>query len=124
MLVGFNASVTYSRLYGITYEVDVELTDEEYERLKESSKNHVRMAEDETVSDIYAKAYRVALGLDTQMLRDDPKSLAEKMAWYCGITVAEAAHRQYSDEEIASMLEKEGQRSIGYPPEFEEEQWY
>lgn len=123
-LVTFCGYVSYGKLDCVDYDVDVLLTEEDYERLKVSAKDHMRMADDPAISDIYNKAYQAALDLDIEVIREDKKRLADRMAWYLGIDVEEAIKREYTDEEIIEMLESEGFRSIGYPSEIEDAMWY
>ena len=120
MLITFKGYVSYGKLDSVEYDVDVLISEEDYERLKVSAKNHMRMAEDSAISDIYEKVYQAALNLDVEVLREDEEMLADKMAWYLDLTPEEAAEREYSDEEIEEMFEAEGARSVGYPSEIEE----
>ena len=121
ILVTFKGYVSYGKLDSVDYDVDVELTKEEYERLKASCKDHWRMSDDETIADIYNKAYQAALELDIEVMREDEEMLAEKMAWYLGIDEDEALEREYDDDEIAEMLEEEGSRGVTYPDALMEE---
>lgn len=120
MLVNFGAYVSYGRMDSIDYEVEVELTEEEYERVKESCKTHMRMREDDAISDIYDKVYQAALKLDLDVMKSDKEMLAEKMAWHLGISDEEALEREYTDEEIVAMLESEENRGVSYPHDLEE----
>lgn len=121
LLVTFGAYVSYGKMDSVDYEVDIELTKEEYERLKVSCKNHWRMRDDDAVADIYSRAYQAALDIDLDVMRSDEDMLAERMAWYLGITEEEARENEYTDEEIIAMLESEGDRGITYPDGIEEE---
>ncbi len=121
MFVTFGAYVRYGKLDSVDYDVEVELTEEEYERVKESSKTHWRMREDDSISDIYDRVYEAALDIDLEVMRDTPELLAEKMAWYLDISEEEALERYFEDEEIIEMLENEGDRGISYPSDLEDE---
>ena len=120
MKVAFCAYVNYGYLESVDYEVEVELTKEEYARVRNSAEEYMRMSEDESIADIYQKVYQAALQLDLKVMREDKSALAEKMEAYLKIPYADAFEREYSDEEIIDMLEHEGSRGIGYPEEFEE----
>lgn len=119
--VTFGAYVRYGKLDSVDYEVEVELTPDEYERLKESAKTHMRMIDDPEISDIYDQAYQAALDLDLDVMRDDKELLAEKMAWHLDISEEEALEREYTDDEIIEMLEDEGIRGISYPDGLEDD---
>lgn len=121
MFVTFGAYVRYGKLDSVDYDVEVELTEEEYERVKESSKTHWRMRDDDSISDIYDRVYEAALDIDLEVMRDTPELLAEKMAWYLDISEEEALERFFEDEEIIEMLENEGDRGISYPSNLEDE---
>lgn len=120
MYVTFPGYVRFGKLDGTDFEVDVELTDEEYERLKASRKTHWDMDEDDEIADIYDMAYSASLDMDIDVLRDDEDLLAEKMAWHLDISEEEASEREYTDEEIIEMLEAEGTRGINYPEDLDE----
>ena len=121
MLVTFKANVSYGKLDSVSYDVTIDITEEDYERLKASAKEHIRMIDDPEISDIYDEAYQAAIDIDYDVLIGEEDILAEKMAWYLGISEEEAAEREYEYEEIIAMLEAEGERGIGYPADLEEE---
>lgn len=120
MKTTFRAYVSYGKLDTVEYEVDVDISEEEYRRVAESAKTHMRFSEDRDVGDIYEKAYQAALRLDIKVLRDLPDELNEKMAYYLGININESEKREYTDDDIAQMLKSEGYRHIGYPEEMED----
>lgn len=120
MEIDFNAYVRYGKLDSVDYEVNVEITEEEFARLVESAKTHFRFCDDPDVVDIYDKAYKAALELDVDVLKNLPEELATKMAYYKNISEEDAAKQTYTDEEIAEMLEMDGSRGVGYPSDLED----
>ena len=120
MKTTFRAYVSYGKLDTVEYEVDVDISEEEYRRVVESAKTHMRFSEDPDVGDIYEKAYHAALRLDINVLRDLPEELNEKMTYHLGINKNESEKREYTDDDIAQMLKSEGSRCIGYPEEMED----
>ncbi len=122
MIVTFGAYVHYGKLDSSDYEVDVDVTEEEFRRVIESAKTHDRFSEDDSVKDIYDKVYAAALALDLNEIKRWPDlyDLADRMASHLGISEEEAETRNFSDEEITEMLENEGIRRVSYPVNIEE----
>ena len=125
MEVYFTASIKEGRFSTNDWEFPMEISDEEYQRLKKSARDHVRFVENELVSDIYEKAYNAMLNNELENMEAD--DIAERMANYLKISVEEAEERQFEASKIINMLKWEGSRSVGYPAEIEEalekEEW-
>lgn len=118
--VAFIAYVNFGKCDDASYDVEVKLTDEEYNRVKQSMEEYECMNEDESISDIYEKVYKAALNMDIEALRDDKKYLAERMEEHLDISYEDAFAREYTDEEITDMLE-ENHRSVNYPDLLEDD---
>lgn len=119
MKVRFTAWINDGHHMTNDWEVPMEITEEEYQRLLKSAKTHSRFVEDDEVRDIYDKAYRTMLEEDLEFM--DEEDLIEKMADYLDISEEEAEEREFEDDEILEMLDWEGIRNLGYPVEIQDE---
>ena len=125
MNLTFRVCVSYGRHDGGDLEFDYEITEEEYERLKKSAKNHSEMSEDPEIADIYNDVRDEFLMIESDSFEmTDEVSIAEKMADYLGIPFEEALERDFSEDEIEEMFEEsieKGNMYVFYPDELTEE---
>ena len=124
MNLTFRVCVSYGRHDGGDLEFDYDVSEEDYERLKKSAKNHKDMGEDPEIADIYGEVYDEFLMLEADSFdMTDEISIAEKMADYLNISFEEALERDYSEDEIDEMFEawqEAGRTYVFYPDELTE----
>ena len=60
MLVTFNCTLMYDRFGGDDWDIDVNITEEEYERLKKAHNTDVEFRDCDSVKDIYKRIYDIA----------------------------------------------------------------
>ncbi len=92
--------------------LEIELTDEEFERLKKSfDEGHIRIDSDPNVDDIWRKAYEMIIDIERSNLEAFPEIVEDFFSW------DEDFDGEVTDEWIEAYLD-EMRSGINYPWEF------
>lgn len=106
--------------------VDVEISEDEYRRIKESfdSGNYMSMEEDFSLEDITDKVYEASLAFDASVYPDLQDELIQLIMDSKDVDDDEAEEiaESISMDEIKEMLDDLYPRIIGYPTEFSDDE--
>lgn len=119
MKIKFPAWLSYGRHDYTDWDVEVDITEEEYQRLVQSAKENNTFDADETVRDIYDKVFDAMLDVELEVL--EPEDIVDRMASFRGISFEEADNQEFEYDEIKEMLQWEGGYGVGYPESFGDE---